>query len=211
MDLGAYMQIADLEEVAKANGIEVPRLRGYRLMANEEQITEEQIQEIIASHQGWIYEKCVTSKPRFYPDSGATVYGPAADRLKKKYLIYETHNDVREDGTEYSYQTVSGFRWELLHGKARKRLKLALKRSERNVRKQMDAFNKYAGKKNVLYIHARIGTGNWLNYDVNELEKQPWFIEAVDDHFDCTYCDIYARIKEGSNVGEERSKRMIAR
>ena len=47
MDLGAYMQIADLEEVAKANGIEVPRLRGYRLMANEEQITEEQIQEII--------------------------------------------------------------------------------------------------------------------------------------------------------------------
>lgn len=203
MDLGAYMQITDLEHIAKANGIEVPRLRGYRLMADEEPIAEEQIQEIIESHRGWIYEKCVTSEPRFHPDSGATVYGPGTDRLRKKYLIYETHNEIREDGTEYSYQTVVGFRWELLHGKARKRLKYALKRSERNVRKQMDTFNRYAGQKNVLYIHARIGTGNWMNYDVNELANQPWFIEAVDDHFDCTYCDIYARIKDGSDVRED--------
>lgn len=32
MDLGAYAQIEELEELAKLNGIQVPRLRGYRLM-----------------------------------------------------------------------------------------------------------------------------------------------------------------------------------
>ena len=38
MDLGAYAQIKDIEKIAKENGIVVPRLRGYRLMKNEEQI-----------------------------------------------------------------------------------------------------------------------------------------------------------------------------
>ena len=36
MDLGAYAQIDDLDKIARKNGIEVPRLRGYRLMKDEE-------------------------------------------------------------------------------------------------------------------------------------------------------------------------------
>lgn len=55
-------------------------------------------------------------------------------------------------------------------------------------------FNKYCGRDDVLYIHARIGGGNWPSYR-EEVENQPWFIEKVDDAFDSTYCDIYARIK----------------
>ena len=35
MDLGAYAQIGDLTKIAEENGIEVPRLRGYRLMSEE--------------------------------------------------------------------------------------------------------------------------------------------------------------------------------
>ena len=35
MDLGAYANIEDLDEIAKKNNIEVPRLRGYRLMSEE--------------------------------------------------------------------------------------------------------------------------------------------------------------------------------
>ena len=38
MDLGAYAQIEDLENIAKDNGIEVPRLRGYRLMKEESKV-----------------------------------------------------------------------------------------------------------------------------------------------------------------------------
>ena len=38
MDLGAYVQIEELEKIAKKNGIEVPRLRGYRLMSEEQPV-----------------------------------------------------------------------------------------------------------------------------------------------------------------------------
>ena len=47
MDLFAYAQIGDLEKIAKANGIEVPRLRGYRLMSDETPVSEAEINKII--------------------------------------------------------------------------------------------------------------------------------------------------------------------
>ena len=47
MDLGAYAQIEKLKAIAKANGIDVPRLRGYRLMKNEEPVSREEIKEIM--------------------------------------------------------------------------------------------------------------------------------------------------------------------
>ncbi len=43
MDLGAFVQIEDLDEVARINGIEIPRLRGYRLMSQCTPYTEEEI------------------------------------------------------------------------------------------------------------------------------------------------------------------------
>jgi len=68
-----------------------------------------------------------------------------------------------------------------------------MKTSKREVEKNFAAFNKYCGRKDILYIHARIGGGNWPNYCA-EVETQPWFVEKVDDAFDSTYCDIYAKI-----------------
>lgn len=207
MDLGAFIQIGAIESIAKANGIEVPRLRGYRLMENEKPVSEEDIQSRIADQQSWIYQKCVSSYPRFYPESCISGYDESIKRLEKKYLICEMRSEIGFDGTPVTYRAVVGFRWHLLHGKARKRLKLALKHNEKRVRKQMAAFNRYAGQSNVLYIHARIGGRNWDRFGGNDLEQQPWFLERVDDSFDNSYCDIYARIdtesiqieSEGSN------------
>lgn len=123
MDLGAYLKIGSLEELAKKNGIEVQRLRGYRLMKAEEHLTEKDINELIEDADG----------------------------------------DVSRDA----------------------------------IMAQYNVFNKYCGRKDVLYIHARLGGENWKYYGGPELEKQPWFIEKVDDAFDSTYCDIYARISDG--------------
>ena len=191
MDLGAYMQINDLDELAKANSISVPRLRGYRLMSDQEFCTEEHIRKVIQSNSGWIYEKMCCSEPRFHPNANSLEFSPATRRLEKKYLITE-----EEDlGNGKTYSKTVGFRWELIHGKNRKRLKFALKQVEKRVRKSFETFNKYVGREDVLYIHARIGGENWAYYGGPELAKQPWFIEKVDDYFDDTYCDIYARIK----------------
>lgn len=181
MDLGAYLNISMYNEIAKKNGIEVPRLRGYRDMSGEERVAEDDIRGIMEGLRIWLYEHACCSVPRFYPESNMSEYSPRTRRVEKKYLI-------RKNGE------VVGFRWDLLHGKARKRLKLAIKRAEKRVRAQMDTFNKYVGWDDVLYIHARIGGGNWDYYGGKDLEKQPWFIEKVDDYFDSTYCDIYARI-----------------
>jgi hypothetical protein len=51
----------------------------------------------------------------------------------------------------------------------------------------------------MLYIHSRMGSNNWLDLpDINERAKivqAPWFLGRVDDYYDNTYCDFYARIK----------------
>lgn len=70
----------------------------------------------------------------------------------------------------------------------------ALEQSKRAIQNQYAVWNKYAGKENVLYIHARIGGNNWGSYGGSTIERQPWFLEKVDDSFDDTYCDIYAKI-----------------
>lgn len=103
MDIGAYLNISQLQDIADKNGIIVPRLRGYRLMSQETPIE-------LADNE------------------------------------------------------------------------------------QSITFNSYVGRDDVLYVHARIGGGNWETYR-DEVENQPWFIEKVDDAYDSTYCDIYCRIR----------------
>lgn len=61
---------------------------------------------------------------------------------------------------------------------------------------QIERFNHYVGQDGVYMIHARIGgtseTSNWVSYGgPTEIATQPWFLEKVDDNWDCTYCDIY--------------------
>ena len=186
MDLGAYVNIDNLESLAKLNGIDVPRLRGYRLMKDEEPMTQEKIDEIvhrsIYGRFGVCHQFCC-SVPRF-TDSNMHEFSWISDAIIKKYCIADS------DGNYI------GFRWDLLHGKARKRLKLAIKHKEKSVREQYAAWNRYAGKDDVLYIHARIGSDNWNDYRGYLLEKEPWFLEKVDDCVDNTYCDIYAKIEK---------------
>ena len=75
-------------------------------------------------------------------------------------------------------------------------LKTAIHNDKKAYERQAEVFNKYVGRDDILYIHARIGGGNWSHY-YKDVVNQPWFIEKVDDGFDSTYCDIYARIKKG--------------
>jgi len=50
MDLTAYKNIEDLDAIAQKNGIDVPRLRGYRLMADQKPITDEEIQKEVSDN-----------------------------------------------------------------------------------------------------------------------------------------------------------------
>lgn len=178
MDLGAYAQIEDLEKVAELNNIKVPRLRGYRLMVSEESVNMQEFQRSSAVN---CCRDLITASPSW--------------SLHPSCYILSSYTDVRKDyflkkDKEGNYCAV---RWDRIHGKHRKNLKTAIHNDFINTKKQYAVWNKYIGREDVLYIHARIGGGNWPYY-YKEVVDQPWFLEKVDDSFDCTYCDIYAKI-----------------
>lgn len=178
MDIGAYAQIEDWATIAEENGIDIPRLRGYRLMFQEQPMTFEEIKD---TEQRMVLEVCrrgCRSIPLFTPESNMSEYSVFTDRIERRYIAPD-----------------KGLRWDFLHGKRRRRMKFAVKKMRKAVHMTTDAWNRYAGKEGVLYIHARIGGRNWSEYGGHDLEKQPWFLEKVDDYFDETYCDIYAKIK----------------
>jgi hypothetical protein len=179
MDLYAYAQIGDLEQIAKDNGIEVPRLRGYRLMKNEEPIS---IDEIMKGVEIEAVKDLCEAKPFWSANPNSYVYD------SKTHFIYD-HFLIKE-GDEYV-----GIRWDRIHGKKRKILKSEIKKVKHKIKKQYDMWNKYVGREDVLYIHSRIGGSNWDYFGGNELITKPWFLDKVDDYWDGTYCDIYALIK----------------
>lgn len=193
MDLGAFENIELIEKIMSDNGISVPRLRGLRLMSLEKPLTRDEI-ELEASTTGLLdcesaCESDFVYKPFSYEVSERT------RRLRRKYLVYAT--DI--------YNPVA-IRWNAIHGKKRKLFKYNMKMARRRVFQNFLTFNRYCGQNDVLYIHARIGGGNWPYYR-KEVENQPWFIEKVDDPFDSTYCDIYARIKPVEGIEEQEERR----
>lgn len=185
MDLAAYVQINDLGKVAKDNNIEVPRLRGYRLMKNEELASAEDIRGLMKDCEVRVCEDLCRAEPYWNGNADGHWYSMITDCICNHYLV-ETLN-------ENGYSHYTDIRWDRIHGWKRKVLKFEIKKQKRKIQKQFDMWNKYASKENVLYIHARIGGDNWDRYG-NELVKQPWFLDKVDDWFDGTYCDIYALI-----------------
>ena len=184
MDLGAYVQIDDLDKIAKDNNIVVPRLRGYRLMKDEELVPQKEIDNEMKDCEVDVCKSLCCSKPFWSINPSFFTFDPWTDEIEKYYMV-----------TQKEYPWYTDIRWDRIHGWKRKVLKFALKKRKRIIQKQYDMWNKYAGQENVLMIHARIGGKNWDYYGGNELMKQPWFLDKVDDCWDNTYCDIYASIK----------------
>ncbi|AXF52432.1 MAG: hypothetical protein [Caudoviricetes sp.] len=184
MNLYAYMQIDDLDEIAKKNNIEIPRLRGYEWMENETPIPEKDTLETIETSKIHIVENLCRSGW----DPGCHCY---SYNYKTSWLV-DYYIGTNKDGNPI-------IRWDRIHGKKRKMLKLKIKQKEKKIRQQDSVYNKYAGMKNVLYVHARIGGDNW-KYLSNEVRRSildhPGFLARVDSAYDSTYCDIYFQVNE---------------
>lgn len=181
MDLYAYAQIGELEEIMKANNIVVPRLRGLRLMSQETP----EYNYIPNDLEFNVLKDWIASD--FGRDREYRVYSSWTRELAER-LSHVSGTD--EDGNE-----IRRINWNMLLRKDKKYLKLEIKHRLKAYHKQFGTFNKYCGNNDVLYIHARIGGSNWNYYDGPKLTEQPWFMEKVNDAFDSTYCDIYAKIK----------------
>lgn len=188
MDLGAYVQMDALEDILRENNISVPRLRGLRLMSQEKPVSRDKIFE--SGYRLGLYQ-CEYLCENGFGRTPWYEFSKNTRKIKRKYLIY-CDDDF----------TPTAVRWDRIHGKKRKLFKFSIKQALKRSRLQYETFNKYCGRPDILYIHARIGGGNWPYYH-SEVDHQPWFIEKVDDAFDSTYCDIYARIQEPHKETQE--------
>lgn len=183
MNLTAYSQIEDLMPVLQSTGIEIPRLRGLGLMKNEEPVNQTDLNEILHSMEILAVQNLCESFPAWDFYSCCSKLCPATDRRIKKYMILD------EDGHPIS------IRWDRIHGKKRKTAKYAIKQYKKAVIDNIKVFNKYAGRDDVLFVHARIGGYNWNYFNGPSIvASHPAFLEKVDDYFDSTYCDIYLKI-----------------
>ncbi len=191
MDLGAYAQIDDLEQIMKDNGIDIPRLRGLRLMKDEEPVSKEEMLDM-AKREG--LSRCAglcQSLPPFNWNSNWSEMSDRKDAICEYYLELPKY----ENGGINHLDPIA-IRWDRVHGKKRKAFKYVIKKAKKEVFEQYEMWNKYCGRDDVLYIHCRLGAGNWDYYRGWEIiESQPWFLDKVEDYFDGTYLDIYAKIK----------------
>lgn len=185
MNLGAFFNIGNLKPIAKANGIDVPCLRGYWLMKNKKKLTNDDISEMCRDITIEAIEKLIASNWKELP---YREYSIKTTKRNKHYL-----ND-----TDFDKMVI---RWDRIHGKKRKIAKWECKKSCRNVIRQMNMFNKYAGRDDVLYIHARLG--NWLDI-MSDIKKKSWYLESINDSFDSSYCDIYAKIASINYTGVDK-------
>lgn len=187
MDLGAYAQIDDLEQIMNNNNIDIPRLRGLRLMKDEDPLTKAEREEVIKEDILWEVQNLIRGCPKWDWNSCVTEFSSKTDAICDYYLWY--------DVDEYGRHNYIDICWDRIHGKKRKACKYVIKKIKKRVKKQFDMWDKYTGRDDVLYIHARLGSGNWGGYDCDKIVKgQPWYLDHCEDHFDSTYVDIYAKI-----------------
>ena len=142
-----------LAEIARKNGIDIPHLRGYRLMSEEIPFTEDEIAK--ACDEG------------YWDEYRTFVY--------RKRPWYRPRN-ARFDPDK-------------------RQLRRMCRQHARDTHRQLEMFNKYAGRSDVLMIHARIG-GDWPTRGGALISMEKWFIDYCYDGADHTYCDLYAKITQ---------------
>lgn len=173
MDLYAYAQIEKYQKILDDNQIKIARLRGLRLMKEEELITDEDIQKRISEEKtdyavDWLRQHCDWCWS-----------STKADKRHKSFVYGKDENGER---------TVIGVDFSKVHGKDRKHIKHHWKMIRKAFTDQYEMWNRYVGK-NVLYVHARQGGGNRSWYPIDT--SHPMYLEDIDDAWDKTYCDIY--------------------
>ena len=173
MDLEAYMQIGNLDELAKANGIDVPRLRGYRLMKDEEPISEESIKANVDSNFNYAQEGIERVLYRMFEaiaDGDFQLYRTEKDELRYYEGIVRNYEGYLRYQTEMFNSYVGREDVLMIHSRM--------------------------GGSTYRYENEK---GEEVEYD---LRVQPWYLDYCNDAFDPTYVDIYAKITKLPEKGE---------
>jgi hypothetical protein len=91
MDLYAYSQIDDLKKYLEENNINVPRLRGLRLMKDEEPVSEEKIKEDAEKTFLYWFCQCRKKKIEYVHGKARKKYKLYLKQFKKQYDMFNRH------------------------------------------------------------------------------------------------------------------------
>ncbi len=127
MDLGAYQQIEDFAQIAKENGIEIPRLRGYRLMKNEPPIPKDEIEKWKKECEISVVEDLCEASPFWSSHPNLYESSTYTDCLKDFFLVKNPNEKER------GYEKYIRIRWDRIHGWKRKILKFEIKKQKRRI------------------------------------------------------------------------------
>ena len=105
MDLYAYSQIDKYKKYLEENNIDIPRLRGLRLMKDEEPVSEEKIKEYAEDFSKYIILAGIDSASK----DKRKRYEHALKRVKKQYGIY---NKYVGKNVLYVHARVGGANWD---------------------------------------------------------------------------------------------------
>ena len=94
MDIGAYARIEDLSAILASTGINIPRLRGLRLMATEEKISEDEIKEMTNSAEVDAVEDLVRACPPWSVGSSCHSYSECSAQINLAGSQKENRLDV---------------------------------------------------------------------------------------------------------------------
>ncbi len=178
MDLYAYTNIDDLNNIAHQNRILVPRLRGCRLMGSESMAGKTELDAIFKDIEIYACKDMISGFPQWSLRQAWYQYDSHIRYLENYYI--EKH----ADGSER-------VRWERIHGKKRKALKFVIKKRKKRVLEDYGVFNKYVGCNDVLYVHSRIGADKEA---IEEVKKNPRYLDMSIDWYDRTYVTFYFQI-----------------
>lgn len=180
MDLYAYSQIEDLEDILKDLNIAVPRLRGVRLMKISKPVSQEEIEKRIKEIK---VKNCV----QWLRERSWNCWSSWNENKKHPSFIYgKVFNEYTE---EYEIEVID-IDYSKIKRKDRNIIKLKNKEDETRIRKDFELWNKYCGK-DVLYVHTRAGGGNRIWCRTDEVKQHPLYLDDCDDSFDSTYFTIY--------------------
>lgn len=201
MDLGAYVKIDSFDNILENQSITVPRLRGIRWMGSEvHKITKSEMAEYIKENNIEDAEDILRTN-----ENGGIEYSYRTDKYIKDKIIEKKD----EDG----YICKVDINFKNIHGKKRKQIKYAMKKNKIEIPMQATLWNKYVGKKDVLYVHARMGyKGSQVEWaeEWNNLINHPDFLGWIPDYIgDSSYCDIYIRIHPENIPDVEASKALM--
>lgn len=180
MDLYAYSQIEDLEDILKDLNIVVPRLRGVRLMKISKSVSQEEIEKRIKETK---VKNCV----QWLRERSWNCWSSWNENKKHPSFIYgKVFNEYTK---EYEIEVID-INYSKIKRKDMNIIKLKNKEDENRIRKDFELWNKYCGK-DVLYVHTRGGGGNRIGCRTDEIKQHPLYLDDCDDSFDSTYCSIY--------------------